>query len=118
MGSSRLALLGLALVGCATVAPSVQCLPPSIPPRAEWRPLAILAIPKCEDCQQVWAQVGDRTLVHAVILRGLVGVVSATVGDRPGPTWADPGVVVPGIPKVRPQPDPRQSCPWLHSLPR
>ena len=111
MGRIRLSLLGLFLVGCATIQPAAQCLPPGIPPRVMWRPFATMSIPRCEDCQQVWATVGD-ALIHAVIIRGLVGVVSTNVGGVAGPMWEDPGVLVPGIPNVRPQPEPRQSCHW------
>lgn len=104
-------LCGLLLAGCATISATVQCLPPGIPARATWWPVVTLSIPRCPDCQQVWATSGD-TLVHAVIIRGLVGVVSAEVGGLVGPIWEDPGVLVPGIPTVRPQPEPQQSCEW------
>ena len=112
MGSRRLVLLGLVLAGCATIPPVVQCLPPGIPDRADWRPLVTLAIPRCADCQQIWAEAGQDVLVHAVLVQGLVGVVRATRGNVPGPMWEDPGVLIPRIKTVRPQPDPRQSCQW------
>ena len=99
------------LASCATGEPAGQCLPLVIPARATWHPVIVVTIPKCGDCQQVWARAGD-AVIHAVLIRGLVGVVSADVGGVAGPTWEDPGVLVPGIPNVRPQPEPRQSCQW------
>jgi len=112
MASRRLSLVGLLLAGGAPIAPAIQCLPPGVPPRAEWRPLITATIPRCEDCQQLWAAVGETVGVHAILIRGLVGVVSVTVGGVAEPTWEDPGVVVPRIPRVRPQPQPTQSCRW------
>ena len=105
-------LCGLLLTSCATIPTAIQCLPPGIPSRADWHPLVTLAIPRCADCQQIWAEAGPDILVHAVLVQGLVGVVRATRGNVPGPMWEDPGVLIPRIKTVRPQPDPRQSCQW------